>query len=378
MNPRHALVAVALALAGCGRGNAAPKAQLQPPPDEVWLTATQAANAKLTVMPVAMQNVGGAVVTSGKVSFDDLRVAHVFSPVTGRVVRIEAQPGQRVARGATLAVLESPDVGSAFADVAKARADLEAATRDHARQKELFDAHAASQKDYETALDNYEKARAELERAQKKARLLARSGSVDAVSQEYRLTAPIAGEVVMRAVSPGMEVQGQYSQGSAVELFTVGELAQVWVMADAFEIDLARIHEGAPVDVRVVAYPERSFTGVVDWVSKQLDPTTRTARVRCTIENPRGELKPEMYATVSIGVGEGRALAIPRSAMLRLGDQTVAFVEVGSAPDGRVRYERRPIAVDEDEGGDWLPLTHGLARGERIVTKGAIALAGAM
>ncbi|MGZ3429305.1 MAG: efflux RND transporter periplasmic adaptor subunit, partial [Polyangia bacterium] len=262
-----------------------------------------------------------------------------------------------------------------FSDLAKAHADMTAAEHDYKRQKELFDAHAASQKDYEAALDNFQKAKAELSRAQKKASLLARGGA-DSVTQEYTLRAPIDGEVVMRALSPGMEVQGQYSQGSAVQLFTVGELDHVWVVADVYEMDLGRVKKGARVTVRVVSYPNRIFEGIVDYVSGQLDPTTRTAKMRCTIANDNRDLKPEMYATVSVSVAERKALAIPRSAMLRLGDQTVVFVQTGVAPNGLIRFERRPVAVDEDEGGDYLPVTHGLDRGEKIVTAGAILLAG--
>jgi cobalt-zinc-cadmium efflux system membrane fusion protein len=364
-----------LVAAGCGGHASNAATQPQPPAGEAWLTPQQVKNANLVVKDVADQDVGGAVVTSGKVTFDDLRVAHVFSPVTGRVVRIEAQPGQRVKKGAPLAVIESPDVGNAFSDLAKAHADLEAAERDYKRQKELFDAHAASQKDYETSLDNFQKAKAELSRAQKKAQLL-RGGGADSVTQEYTLRAPIDGEVVSRNLSPGMEVVGQYSQGNALELFTVGELDHVWVIADVYEMDLGRVKKGARVTVRVVSYPNRIFEGAVDYVSGQLDPTTRTAKMRCTIPNPDRDLKPEMYATVSVSVAERKALAIPRSAMLRLGDQTVVFVQMGTAPNGQIRFERRPVAVDEDEGGDYLPVTHGLERGEKIVTSGAILLAG--
>ncbi len=190
------------------------------------------------------------------------------------------------------------------------------------------------------------------------------------------MRAPIDGEVVSRNMTSGMEVVGQYSQGNAVELFTIGEMDYVWVVADVFEMDLGRIKKGARVSVRVVTYPNRVFVGQVDWVSGQLDPTTRTAKVRCTIDNKDRALKSEMYATVSISVAERKAMAIPRSAMLRLGDQTVVFVETGGAPNGQIRFERRPVAVDEDEGGDFLPVTHGLERGEKIVTSGAILLAG--
>jgi cobalt-zinc-cadmium efflux system membrane fusion protein len=329
---------------------------------------------------VSEQDVGGAVVTSGRVTFDDLRVAHVFSPVTGRVVGIDAQPGDRVKKGAPLATLDSPDVGNAFSDLAKAQADLDAAEHDYQRQKQLFEAHAASQKDYEAALGTWQKAKAELSRAQKKASLLARGGNrIDGVTQEYKLPSPIDGEVVARAVTPGMEVVGQYSQGNALELFTIGELDRVWVVSDVFEVDVGRIQKGARVTVRVVSYPDRVFEGVVDWVSGQLDPSTRTAKVRCTIDNPDRALKPEMYATAAISVAEQRALALPRSALVRLGDQTMVFVQAADpAPDGRVRFMRRPVAVEEDEGGDYLPVTHGLERGEKVVISGAAQLAALM
>jgi cobalt-zinc-cadmium efflux system membrane fusion protein len=364
-----------LAAAGCG-GHTSNAAQPTPPAGEAWLTPQQVKNANLVIAPAADQDVGGAVTASGKVTYDDLRVAHEFSPVTGRVVKIEAQPGELVKKGQALVVIESPDVGTAFSDLAKAHADLEAADRDYKRQKELFDAHAASQKDYEAALDNFQKAKAELSRAQKKAALLSKGGGADSVTQEYTLRATLDGEVVGRNVTPGMEVVGQYSQGNALELFTIGELDHVWVVAEVFEMDLGRIKKGARVTVRVVTYPNRIFEGVVDYVSGTLDPTTRTAKVRCTIANPERVLKPEMYATVSVSVAERKALAIPRPAMLRLGDQTVVFVQTGTAPNGLIRFERRPVAVDEDEGGDYLPVTHGLERGEKIVTSGAILLAG--
>jgi cobalt-zinc-cadmium efflux system membrane fusion protein len=370
------LVLAATGLGGCGDHASSAATQAQPPAGEAWLTQQQVKNANLVVQPVTDQDVGGAVVTPGKVAYDDRLVSHVFSPVTGRVTKIIAEPGQAVKKGAPLAIIESPDVGTAFSDLAKAHADLEAAERDYKRQKELFDAHAASQKDYEASLDNYQKAKAELSRAQKKASLLSKGGGVDSVTQEYTLRALIDGEVVARNVTSGMEVVGQYSQGNALELFTIGSLDHVWVMADVFEMDLGRIKKSARVTVRVVTYPNRIFEGTVDWVSGQLDPNTRTAKVRCTIDNLDRSLKAEMYATVSISVAERKALAIPRSAMLRLGDTVVVFVQVGSTPNGLIRFERRPIAVDEDEGGDFLPVTHGLDRGEKIVTQGAILLAG--
>jgi cobalt-zinc-cadmium efflux system membrane fusion protein len=177
-------------------------------------------------------------------------------------------------------------------------------------------------------------------------------------------------------VNPGAEVQGQYSGGNVVELFTIGELDRVWVLADLFEMDLGRVKKGARVSVRVVAYPDKVFTGVIDWISDLLDPTTRIARVRASIANASRLLKPEMYATVSLSVAGEETMALPRTAVLRIADQTVVFVADGSAPDGRQRFLRRVVALNEDEGVDYVPVKGGLALGERVVTSGAILLSG--
>jgi cobalt-zinc-cadmium efflux system membrane fusion protein len=368
----------AIASAGCRGDRVASARESVRPPGEVWVSSSQINSAHIEVGIVQEQDVDNTILTSGKVTFDDSHVTHVFAPLSGRVDRIEAQLGQRVQKGDVLAVIESPDVGIASSDVGKAQADLTAAQHDFKRQAELYAAHAASQKDYEQAEDSYRKAKAELDRALQKVKLLrTASGSIDAVTQTYTLPAEIEGEVLMRAVNPGMEVQGQYSGGNTVEMFTIGDINRVWVMADVFEMDLARVRVGSPVAVRVVAYPDRVFWGTVDWVSGMMDPTTRAAKVRCTLENPDHALKPEMYATVAITVDQKRVVAIPRSAFLRLGDQTVVYVAKGETPDGRQRYQRVPVTVaDEGEGSNWLPVTEGVDKGARIVTSGAILLAG--
>ncbi len=373
-----ALVAPALlaCTSGCHKSQAQEAQGPVPPPGEAWLTAQQVKDAKIEYAPVAEQNVDDTILTSGKVTFDDQKVVHIYSPVSGRVTRIDAQLGHHIKKGAPLASIESPDIGMASSDLGKASADLIAAEHDFKRQKELFEAHAASQKDLEQSEDNYRKAKAEMDRAKQKAYLL-RAGASGGVSQGYTVITPMEGEVIMKNVSPGVEIQGQYGGGTALELFTVGELDRVWVIADVYEMDIARVRVGSKVVVKVVAYSGKVFDGKVDWVSGTLDPVTRTAKVRCTFDNPDRLLKPEMYATVQIAVEERLALAIPRDALLRLGDQTVVFVHVGNAPDGRLRFERVPVAVDEGEGSKWVPVAHGLEKGQRVVMKGAILLSGA-
>jgi hypothetical protein len=83
-----------------------------------------------------------------------------------------------------------------------------------------------------------------------------------------------------------------------------------------------------------------------------------------------------MYATAALAVDRQRALALPRNAILHLGDQTMAFVDLGKSSDGRLRFERRPVSVNEELGGDYLPVVRGISAGEQVVVSGAILLSG--
>lgn len=325
---------------------------------------------KIATEPVDYQDVDDSVVASGKIAYDDQRVIHVFSPVSGKVVKVFVQLGNRVQKGDPLVTIESPDIGVATADVSKAKADLFAAEHEFERQKDLLESQAASQKDFEGAAANYRQAKAELERAKQKAALFQRG---DVVGQSFTLRSDIAGEVFMKSVSPGMQITGQYG-GSSIELFTIGEASRVWVLSDLFELDISRVKLGARAIVNVVSWPNRNFVGTVDWISGALDPTTHAAKVRCAFDNPDGALKPEMFTTVTISVDARKALAIPRPAVLRLGDQTVVFLDRGTDPSGKQRFERVPVAVDEGESSQWLAVEHGLEKGDRVVIEGAILL----
>ncbi len=136
-----------LVLLSCGKAVTQPPAGLQPNGlaiNEIELTADQVKTAHVELAVVGEHDLESTIITSGRVAFDDSMVSHVFSPVAGRITRIDAALGDHIKRGATLAIISSPDIGGASSDVAKAKADLIAAQHNHDRQKGLFDKHAAS------------------------------------------------------------------------------------------------------------------------------------------------------------------------------------------------------------------------------------------
>ena len=346
----------------------------RPAAGEVWLSREQLDSQQMRIGVVREEEIATTLDAPGRIAFDDLRVAHVFAPVPGRVVKIDAAPGQHVRKGDPLLEIESPDVGAALADVGKAEADLAASERELRRQRELVEAHAAAQRELEQAQNAYERARAELARAKRRADLF-RTRGVDRVTQRFALRSPIDGEVIARTANPGVDVQGQLSGGAAPELFTVGSLDSVWVYADVYEADLARVKQGAPVQVKVIAYPDRTFAARIEWISSVLDPVTRTARLRCTLANPDRALLPEMYATVSVATSARKALVVPRSAVLHVGEERVVFVQSGTTENGLLRFQRRRVVVEESEG-EQVPVVSGLQAGDAVVVSGALLLSG--
>ncbi len=339
------LIALLVLLAACGKRI---KHDDVPPEDELWI-GREAFERGSRVAEAGVRELPQSISTGGRIAFDDLRVSHVFSPVTGRVTRVLAQLGEKVVKGSALAAIVSPDVGSANSDLVKARADLAATERDFHRQEKLRDAGAGSSRDFEAAEDAYRKARAEEERALQRLRTL-RAGRVDSVTQEYTLPSQIEGRVIARMVNPGMEVQGQFSGGTAVELFTVGSIDSVILTADVGEADLPLLELGANVSVRVLAYPDRVFTGKVEWISSTLDPALRTVRIRCSLPNADGALKPEMYASVVIERPAVARLAVPAEAITRINDQSFVYVKTGERKDGKQIFKRRHIRTPDRDG----------------------------
>jgi cobalt-zinc-cadmium efflux system membrane fusion protein len=346
----------------------------RPPMTEAWLDQDEVTRAGIAIDVAAEHDVNDLVVTPARVAFDENRVTHIFTPVAGQIRAVYGRLGEHVAKGFTLAVIASPDVGQATSDLHKARADLIAAEHVYERRREEWPSRATTLADLEMAQDNLRTAQAEEERAARKVALL-RAG--EAVSQMYDVKSPIAGSVLARSINPGLQVQGIYNGGTSPELFTVGDLEEVWVFSALFEQQFARVHLGARAGLSVIGV-DRPFDGFVDWVSGSLDPQTRTATLRCVIENRGGWLKPEMLGTLTVSASPLRALAIPREAIVHLGGTALVFLDRGLAPDARERFERVPVRVDEDGTGYYVPVFEGVLPGDRVVTRGMAAITARM
>lgn len=339
--------------------------------------------AEVATETLRLHGVDTTLVTVGQVTYADSLVGHVTSPVSGRVRRIYADLGQQVHKGEALAAIDSPDMGTARADLEKARAELLATKHDLSRQESLYAAHACSERDVELARDAFRRARAERGRADKKWSLLG-GGDTAAPGQLYMLRAPLDGVVLDRTLSLGEEIQGQLDAGSSGELFVLANLESVWVVADVYESDLGRVVLGARAEVVLEGGDARtkteSLAGSVEWISEVLDPNVRTAKVRCAYNNRARKLSPNTFVTLRIAASGRDALTVAKKSLLRVSGQTFVFVSEGRDDHDRCSYALRPVEVDEDHDAEGVrvPVYHGIAAGEQVVVHGTDALMQAM
>lgn len=372
--PRRGRAALALAAAlaaplaaGCGRpARAAPAAAPALPPGEVQLKQVPDF---VRIAPVEVSSEAPPTEATAKVAFDEGRVSRVGTPVSGRVVELRVQPGDRVRKGQPLLVIASPDAESAFADWIAARADAALADQNLDRQRRLLADQAVSQKEVLQAESDATKARAA--RARALARLQVLGIPPDDPARQpsrYLLRSPIDGVVVDRPASVGMEVRAD----SGTPIVTVADLSRLWVLADVFERDLASVVKGGHAEVRVAAWPGRTWEGKVSYVGDVVDPQTRTVKVRIEVENPDRKLKPEMFARVTLRGGAAEpSLAVPSQAVVSDGAASAVVVALGEG-----RFQRRIIEAGPERGGIVRVLS-GLAPGERVVVDGAIYLSAA-
>jgi Cu(I)/Ag(I) efflux system membrane fusion protein/cobalt-zinc-cadmium efflux system membrane fusion protein len=166
----------------------------------------------------------------------------------------------------------------------------------------------------------------------------------------------MSGYIVERNALPNMYVQAD------TRLFAITDLSNVWIYAAVFQDDIGKVRRGDPVAVTVDAYPGASFDGRVDFVQPQIDPMTRTAKVRCEFKNRDGKLLPGMFAHVALKLPMSEQTVIPDTAVLRTGTHNVAFIDRGDGYLTPIEVELGPHVGDE------FIVLKGLTAGQQIVS----------
>jgi membrane fusion protein, copper/silver efflux system len=288
----------------------------------------------------------GVLETTGQVNFEDDRVTTITSRVQGRIENVRVATWDPVHRGQDIVELYSPDFMLGEAEYLEAQQTAKVTT-------------------HSTIEGSVDLAQSMILAARRKLQLLGMTDTdIDGIKSP-------ATNIWMRAPISGTVVQNKATIGSAVNpgdvLYQLGTLNQVWITADIYEVDLARVRVGQELEAVTTSYPDEVFKGRIARVSPNIDPNAHTAQIRCEVENPGLKLKPQMLARVRIVTNPGSALVIPQQAVVFDGDSYIAFVEV---VPGSV--ERRKIEIGSWNDHGFARVLSGVKSGDRVIVKQAI------
>jgi len=367
------LLAAALALGGCqAKSGGALAAVEEGPPQPRPTTGERAVvltDAKLSDIrtdEVRERARPGTLAASGKVQFDEGRVGRVLVPLAGPILELRAQVGDLVTKGQTLCVVQSREAALAVGDHIESHKDLELAEKTAAMTQDLFDHQAASKIALQQALNDLAKARSRVARNEEALRALGlHDEDINAqTSGRVPVVSPLAGSVIERRV-----IEGQLAPADGAPIFTIADLSSVWVVGDIFERDLQAVAVGDNATITTTAYPGEPFSGRVTYISAVIDPATRTVKVRLSVPNPNGRLKPEMFASIVFGArAHDRVLTVPSRAAFTEEGRTWVYIAQGQG-----RFLRRAIEVAQ-EAGDERRVLSGLQAGDRVVVDGVLLI----
>jgi len=297
------------------------------------------------------------LVVNGVVSPDISRTVPVISLAVGRVVEIKARLGDTVKKGQVLLRVQSADMSGAFSDYRKALADEQLSRTQLERSKLLYDKGAVSLNDLQIAQDTDDKAKTDVENTKAKIHVL--GGDPDHADAVVDIHAPISGVITDQQVTNAAGVQGLASPNP----FTISDLSNVWIVCDVYENDLINVHIGDSAEIRLNAYPDRTFTGRISNVGPILDPSLRTAKVRIEVKNP-GLIKVGMFVSASLhGVKKETHTAVKASAILHLHDRDWVYV-----PDGDKRFRRTEVVAGTSLPDGMQEILSGLKPGQQVVS----------
>lgn len=364
-------------LAACGDDkSAAPSAASAAAPaaaasqdDPMQVTAPTELGQRLKLGTVDRALVAEPLQVVGRVEFDEQSVARVGASVTGRITEINVQPGQRVGAGAVLAQLHSTELGTAQLAYLKARAQRELAASAAERAKLLLAADVIGSAEAQRRQSELQVAEVEQRAAADQLRVMgvspsaiAATASTGAITSTSSVVSTVSGVVVERKVNKGQVVQ------PADVMFTVADLARVWVVAQVPEALAGRVQVGQDVQIEIPSDGLQPVQTKLTWVADIVNPETRTVTVRAEIDNPKRLLKPAMLATMRITPLPMDRLVVPSAAVVRESDEDHVFVRL---KDNTFRLQSVKLGA---ESGQMRVVESGLKGGETVVIDGAFHL----
>src|SRR6201996_3019192 len=252
-------------------------------PDSLHLTPSQLSS--LTVNTVSRLGFRTEEIADGRIALNSDTATQVFSPYSGRVIRVIAGIGQHVKKGAALFSIDASEFAQTQSDLLNATTQLKLARIAEERRHAAFDSKGGSLQDWQQAQADLAAAQTAVDSVRNRLKIFGQTDEQIAALERVKspspvtdVSAPIDGVVTDRQVGPGQYLQS----GNSTPVYTIGDLASVWLVADVREVDAPLVEVGQEIEVRVLALPTRVFKAKLTSVGSAVDPVTRRVPVRAT------------------------------------------------------------------------------------------------
>lgn len=349
------LVTFALALIGCGNKEESHETESGGHHEEeehstiVHLDKHKVFHAGIKTEIVREKSIAVPLSLPGKVAFDERKVAHITSRISGRIEKVYAYTNDNFAANTIVAELYSQEFIALQYEFLQSAERLQRAQQSESEEKA-------------TAQSLYESAEQKLKILELTEEEINELKTTKTPKQLYPIRAPFSGTILESSVKQGVFLQ------SGSELFDFADLSTVWVLADVYERDLPRVHTGMRTEVTTSFYPQ-SFWGTITSIYNTVDEQSRTVKARIEINNASRKLKPEMFCTVKIQTQFGKeTIKIPSSALLGETEKHFVFIAHNDTT-----FERRDVRTGV-ETKEFAEILDGLLIGERIVIVGGFFL----
>jgi cobalt-zinc-cadmium efflux system membrane fusion protein len=337
------------------------------PPKEQGAAPQAVRQEDVATILVGAESLPPTLTLSARITYTEDGFSRVSSPLQGPVLDVRVKLGQPVKAGDILAVIDAPDIATAYAAYVEEISELGLAERNYELTQDLVRAQAIPLKEFKQAENDLNRERAEFKQA--KERLLSlRVPAVELskpldqqqITSRFELRSPLTGTVVERTVTPGQIV----GPGTDVPLFTIADLSRLQVVADVYERDLSGIQVGHVAVMTVEAYPGVEFPSIIRVIGDVVDPSTRTIKIRALVSNGDRRLKPDMFAKLTLPVRSGLSrITIPKEAVMQHHGKHWVMIETTNG-----HFEEREIQVGAATQEQFL-VREGLKPGERVVRR---------
>lgn len=262
----------------------------------------------MTVGIARTTQVRSEIKLTGKITADQSKQLDVFALVAGTVKDVSVELGDFVQKDQVLAIIHSGDVADYERQYIEASSTYEEAKKAKEIAEDMYASKLISSGDYIQAKQEFNKADAALTKAKELKKIYNVSNTSD-----YVVKAPIAGFVVTKKINKDMQIRPDNGDN----IFTISQLADVWMMANVYETDINKVKEKDTVAVTTIAYPDTVYKATIDKVYNILDPQSRVMKIRVKLNNPNYLLKPDMYGNVVVNYAEPiKMLTISSSALV--------------------------------------------------------------